>query len=89
MAINCKNAMGNVYKAKTVDENNKIISDQVWGLPKTVELTFSYSDKNSLGYSIFELICNKSKHFQLIDAKLNTNSEWDRFFTLNSGDEIY
>ena len=89
MAINCKNGMGNVYKAQTVDEKNKIISDQVWGLPKTVELTFSYSDKNSLGYSILELICNKSKHVQLIDAKLNTNSEWDRFFTLNSGDEIY
>lgn len=89
MVINCKNAMGNVYKSKAVDENNQILFDQVFGFPKTVELTFDYSDKGTLGYSIFELICKKSKHKPIVDSKINQNSEWDRFYTLNDGDEIY
>jgi len=88
-ALNCSNAKGNVYKSISVDENNNIVFDQVYGLPKTIELNFDYGDKGSLGYSIFELICKKSKHEKIINAKLNLDTEWDRFYTLENGTEIY
>ena len=89
MVFDCKTAKGSVYKGISFDENNKKIFDQVYGLPKTVELNFDYSDKGTLGYSIFELICKKTKYTKITDAKINQLSDWERFYTLAGGDEIY
>jgi hypothetical protein len=89
MAFDCKNAKGNVYKTISYDEKNNKIFDKVYGLPKTVELDFDYSDKSTIGYSIFELICKKSKYTQLTEYKINGSSDWERFYTLSGGDEIY
>jgi hypothetical protein len=87
--IECSTQKSSVYRVLKYNEKNEIIEDKVFGFPEITPIEFDYSKQGTLGYSIIELLCNELKYTKISKSKLSNNNEWQRYYSLDSGDELF
>lgn len=76
--VDCTARKGYGYAVSVFDKNDKQIKELVFGNPLTVSLG-DYSDPNSLGFSMLELVCKPEKMQPIVSASdILNDAKWDK-----------